>query len=107
MPNQAVPLRSAQANGLGNRSSLAMARDVSVTIRVQPLSAPMPEMTATAAMNLPGPGAVGEDRLEGVHERRARVDQGVMGDQADHRRGHQHVEDGAGRGADHRGPPDV
>ncbi len=52
MPNQAVPLRSTQANGLGKRSSWAMARDVSVTMSVQPLSAPMPEMTATAAMNL-------------------------------------------------------
>src|ERR1022692_4992296 len=53
MPNQAVPRRSVQANGLGNRSSWAMAREVSVTIKVQPFSAPMPEATATAAMNFP------------------------------------------------------
>ena len=51
MPNQAVPLRSTQANGLGNRPSCAMALDVSVTMSVQPLRAPIPEMTATAAMN--------------------------------------------------------
>jgi hypothetical protein len=30
-----------------------MARDVSVMISVQPFRAPMPEMTATAAMNCP------------------------------------------------------
>ena len=53
MPNHAVPFRSVQAKGLGNMSSWAMARDVSVTMSVQPLSAPMPEMTATAAMNFP------------------------------------------------------
>ena len=53
MPNQAVPLRSVQAKGRGNRSSWAMAREVSVTIRVQPLRAPMPETTAMAAMNFP------------------------------------------------------
>jgi len=53
MPNQAVPFLSVQANGRGNRSSWAMARDVSVTMRVHPLSAPMPDTTATAAMNFP------------------------------------------------------
>ena len=58
MPNHAVPLRSAQAKGRGNRSSWAMARDVSVTIRVQPFSAPMPEITAIAGDELAGPGLV-------------------------------------------------
>ena len=50
MPNQAVSLRSAHANGLGNRPSFATAREVSVTISVHPLSAPIPEMTAIAAI---------------------------------------------------------
>ena len=53
MPNHAVPFLSVQANGRGKRSSWAMARDVSVTMRVQPLRAPIPETTATAAMNFP------------------------------------------------------
>ena len=53
MPNQAVPLRSVQPKGWGKRSSWAIARDVSVTIRVQPFRAPMPDTTATAAMNFP------------------------------------------------------
>ncbi len=60
MPNQAVPLRSVQANGRGNMSSWAMARDVSVTIRVQPLRAPMPEITAMAAMNFPAQASWGK-----------------------------------------------
>ena len=80
-----------------------MARDVSVTISVQPLRAPMPEMTAMAAMNFPAHALWGKMRLEGVDERRTGVDQRVVGDQAHHRRGHQHVEDGADRGAEHRG----
>ena len=78
-----------------------------MTIRVQPLSAPMPGDHGDGGDELPGPGLVGEDRLEGVHERRAGVDQGVVGDQAHHRRGDQHVEDGAERGAEQRGPADV
>ena len=60
MPNQAVPLRSGQAKGRGNMSSWAIARDVSVTIRVQPLRAPMPETTAMAAMNFPAQASWGK-----------------------------------------------
>ncbi len=60
MPNHAVPLRSFQANGRGNMSSWAMARDVSVTMRVQPLRAPMPEITAIAAMNFPAQASWGK-----------------------------------------------
>ena len=60
MPNQAVPLRSVQAKGLGNMSSWAMALDVSVTIKVQPLSAPIPEITAMAAMNFPAHASWGK-----------------------------------------------
>src|SRR5665213_3240581 len=53
MPNHAVPDLLVQANGRGKRSSWAMAREVSVTISVHPLRAPIPETTAMAAMNLP------------------------------------------------------
>ena len=53
MPNQAVSLRSVQANARGNRPSLAAARDTSVVTSVQPFSAPMPDTTATAAISLP------------------------------------------------------
>ena len=53
MPNQAVPLRSVQANGCGNRPSLAVARATSAVTRVQPFSAPMPETTASAATSFP------------------------------------------------------
>ncbi len=41
-------------------SSWAMARDVSVTIRVQPLRAPIPEITAMAAMNFPAHASWGK-----------------------------------------------
>ncbi len=60
MPNQAVPRLSVQAKGRGNMSSWATAREVSVTIRVQPLRAPMPETTATAAMNFPAHASWGK-----------------------------------------------
>ena len=53
MPNQAVPLRSVQANGAGNRPSLAVARATSVVTRVQPFRAPMPDTTASAATSFP------------------------------------------------------
>ena len=53
MPNQALPLRSVQANGLGNRPSLAGARATSVVTSVQAFSAPMPETTAIAATSFP------------------------------------------------------
>jgi hypothetical protein len=52
-------LRSGQANWRGKRPSWAIARELSVTISVQPLSAPMPETTATAAMNVPAHGVPG------------------------------------------------
>ena len=53
MPNQAVSLRSVQANGCGNRPSSADARDTSVVTSVQPFSAPIPDTTATAAISFP------------------------------------------------------
>src|SRR6516225_10875815 len=53
MPNQAVSLRSVQANARGNNPSCAAARDTSVVTRVQPFSAPIPETTASAATSLP------------------------------------------------------
>ena len=40
--------------GPGKRSSWAIALEVSVTINVQPFRAPMPDTTASAAMNFPG-----------------------------------------------------
>src|SRR5271165_287992 len=53
MPNQAVPLRSFQEKGRGNRPSSAGAREHSVVTSVQPFSAPMPDTTATAAISFP------------------------------------------------------
>ena len=103
VPNQAVPLRSDQAKGRGNMSSCAMARDVSVTMRVQPLRAPMPDITAMAAMNFPAQAFVGKHRLEGIHERRP-VPTSVWCETRPMTAGsHQHVEQGTGRSADHRG----
>jgi len=55
MPNQAVPLRSAHANGRGNRSSWAMARDVFVTINVQPFRALRSARQPPAESAGPGP----------------------------------------------------
>ena len=98
MPNHAVPLRSDQANGRGKRSSWAIAREVSVTIRVQPLRAPMPEITASVAMNFPGQCRGGRC-LEGVDERRSVVQELVVRHQAHHRGRHEHVKSGARRGA--------
>src|ERR1700683_2687466 len=52
-PNQAVSLRSVQANGRGNRPSFAGARDTSAVTRVQPMSAPNPDTAASAATSFP------------------------------------------------------
>ena len=96
------PLAVGPGKGLGNMSSWAMARDVSVTMRVQPLRAPMPDTTATAAMNFPA-RVVGEHGVEGVDEGRPGAHEGVVRHQAHHDRRHQHVEQRTGRRADHRG----
>src|SRR5580658_205435 len=53
MPNQALPLRSVQPNGRGNKPSLAGARDTSAVTRVQPISAPNPDTAASAATSFP------------------------------------------------------
>ena len=52
-PNHAVPRRSVQLNGPGNRPSSAAARATSVVTSVHPFSAPMPDTTASAATSLP------------------------------------------------------
>src|ERR1700689_2189594 len=60
MTNQALPLRSVQANAAGNRPSLAGARDASAVTRVQPMSAPNPEVAASAATSFPAQAACGK-----------------------------------------------
>src|SRR5579859_866605 len=60
MPNQALPRRSAQPNCRGNRPSLAGARDTSAVTRVQPMSAPNPEVAASAATSFPAQAPCGK-----------------------------------------------
>ena len=81
-------------------SSWAMARDVSVTMSVQPFRAPMPEITAMAAMKRPAQALCGKMDWNALTNGDPGVDQGVVRHQThDHRR-HQHVQHGARRGAD-------
>jgi len=60
MPNHALSLRSVQANGRGNRPSLAGARDTSAVTSVQPMSAPNPDTAASAATSFPAHALCGK-----------------------------------------------
>ena len=83
-----------------------MAREVSVTMRVQLINAPKPETTAIAAMKRPT-HALWEHRLVGVDEGGTGLDQRVVRHQPHHRRRHGDVEEGAGPGAEEGCPHDV
>ena len=64
-------------------------------------------MTGDEGDGLAEPADAVEHGLEGGDERRAVVDQLVVGHQAHDHGGHGDVEQAAGGGADHRGPADV
>jgi hypothetical protein len=53
IPKAGIPRPLRRSKRSGNSPSFAAARGISAVIIVQPLSAPMPEMTTAAAMTLP------------------------------------------------------
>ena len=75
MPNHRAPFLFRFTKARGNKPWLAAAYGISAVTIVQPLSAPMPEMTAVAATSLPTIHALPNIVWNAADERRAVVDQ--------------------------------